>query len=163
MAKAASNIDGLPTYLPTSVPEVIKVALTGIGAGAAIVLLSELIARYFIDPVFCRSADSFAICAEGNMISFYAATVIVTIIAIAVLATIGMFRPLLIALASAAALWGVRAELEGLSLLEYGAWTALFFGLAYLLFFWLLRARSFVLSLVLTVIAVGVIRAIFLI
>jgi hypothetical protein len=161
MQKITDKIEALPVYLPVSIKELVKVAVTGIGIGATIALLSELIANYFIDPVFCRSTDSFAICAEGGMIAFYAATVIVSIIGVAILATIGTFRPLLIALAAAAALWGVKDFLGGLHWLEYGAWVAAMFGVAYVLFYWLLRARSFVLSLILTIIAVAAVRAIF--
>lgn len=161
MQKTSQNLEALPAYMPVSVSEIIKVAAVGVGAGAAIALLGELISTYFIDPVFCRSADSFAICVEGGMIAFYSATVIVTIITVAILATIGVFRPLLIAVAAAAALWGVKAQLGDPGWLEYGAWMAAIFGFAYVLFYWLLRARSFALSLVLTVIAVVVVRLIF--
>lgn len=158
MQKKVASIEELPVYIPADRSEIVKVAGVGVGAGVMVALFGELIARYFIEPVFCRSTDSFAVCANGGMTAFYAATVIVTIAAVAVLATIGAFRPLLIGLAAAASLWGVKAYLVGLHWLEYGAWLAVLFGFVYVLFYWLLRARSFVLSLIITVVAVAAIR-----
>lgn len=153
-----SQVEQPPAYIPADRGEVIGVVVTGALVGIAIALLSEAISRWFITPVFCRSADAFAICANGGNVAFNAAMVIVTILSVIALVRVGVFRPLLVAVASAAALWGIKPYIDTLAWYEYGLWLALLFALAYLLFYWLLRARSFVLSVIIAIIGVVAIR-----
>jgi hypothetical protein len=153
-----SSVEQPPAYIPADRGEIIGVILTGALVGIAIGLLTEAIARWFIEPVFCRSTDSFAICANGGNVAFYAATVIVTILSVIALVRIGVFRPLLVAVASAASLWGIKSYIDDFPWYEYGLWLALLFALTYLMFYWLLRARSFVLSLIIALIGVVAIR-----
>ena len=147
-----------PAYIPADRGEIIGVLLTGAIAGLLVGLLTEAIARWFIEPVFCRSTDSFAICANGGNIAFYAATVIVAILSVIALVRVGVFRPLLVAVAAAASLWGIKSYIDDFAWYEYGLWLMLLFALTYLLFYWLLRARSFILSVIIALIAVIAIR-----
>lgn len=145
--RAIENVETrLPAYIPSTPAETAKVGLTGAGVGLLVVGLSELIARYFIEPVFCRSADSFAICSNGGNVAFYSATVIMAMIAIVVLVRLGVFRPLLIAVGSAAILWGLKSRLEALSFVEYALWLVGLYAVSYTVLFWLLRVRNFAVS-----------------
>lgn len=140
-----------PFNIPTSANEIVKVLLTGIVVGLLIALISEAIARYLISPLFCNSTDNFSVCANGGNVAFYAATVIVNMIAVAALVRFGVFRPLLVALGAAAILWGLKSYLSGVMFVEYAFWMALLYGLTYTLLFWVLRVRNFIIALVLVI------------
>lgn len=157
MENSSQNHSSSPD-IPTSTTEVARVLLVGASVGLLVALLTELVSRFFIEPVFCRSADSFAICANGGTIAYNATLVIVSMIAVGALVKLNVFRPLLVALGAAASLWGMNRYIGGLPVLEYGFWMVLLFALAYLLFFWLMRARNFVVSLVALIAVVIAIR-----
>lgn len=159
MAKQSDQkTDSLPFYIPSSMNELVKVLATGIGVGLLIALFSELIARFVISPIFCGSTESFQVCSNGGNVAFYAATIVVNMAAVAVLVRLGVFRPLLVALGAAAILWGVRSYLADLNLVEYVFWLAMLYGLVYVLLFWLLRIRNFIIALVLTIVAIVLAR-----
>lgn len=158
MEKAADNTQNSSADIPTNFKEIARVVLVGAGVGLLVALFSEVISRFFVEPVFCRSADSFAVCANGGTVAFNAALVIVSMIAVAVLVKLNIYRPLLVALGAAASLWSLNRYIGNLSVIEYGLWMVGLFSLSYLLYFWLMRARNFVLSLALLIVAVIVIR-----
>lgn len=144
--------------LPASTKDIAQVLSLGLAAGALTVLLAELIQRFFINPVFCQNGGNSTYCGVDGLTGFYAATVIITVLSVVALARFGIFRPLLIAVGAAVALWGVKADLLSLGFIEYFFWVTVLFGLTYLLLYWLLRARNFVVSLVMVTVAVIALR-----
>lgn len=158
MPESVSSEQKPVLYFPTTTQDAARVLLVGLGVGVLVVLLSELIARYFIDPIFCRSTDAFTVCANGGMVAFNVSLVIVSMAAVAVLAKLGVFRPLLVAIGPAASLWGIKAYMSGMSWLEYGFWFVALCALTYSLFYWLMRVSNFVVSLIVLVVAIVVIR-----
>lgn len=159
MEKPADNNQKHSADLPTSTQEIARVILVGAGVGLLVTLLSELIQRFFIQPVFCNPAGEVStVCANGDAIAFNSTLVIISIAAVAVMVKMGIFRPLLVAVGPLASLWGINSYLNSLSALEFGFWMLILFSLAYVLFYWLMRARNFVVSLVALIIAVVIIR-----
>lgn len=158
MEKSSNTSPQQTSDIPTSTKEIARVILVGAGVGALVALFAEVIRRFFIEPVFCRSADSLSVCSNGDAVAFNSALVIFSIIAVAVLVKLNVFRPLLVALGAAISLWGINGYLKGLSVLEYSFWIVVLFVLAYVLFFWLMRARNFLISLAALVITVILIR-----
>lgn len=150
-------------YIPAERKDIAQLLALGLAAGALVVLLGEALQRFFINPVFCGNAASGSTCGPDGVIGFYVSTVIVAILSVVALVRFGIFRPLLIAVGAAVALWGIKSYMTGLSLLEYGFWVAVLYALTYVLLYWLLRARHFVLSLVLVVIAVVALRLVLLV
>lgn len=148
-------------YKRSSRGEVIKVLLLGAAVGLLIPLVSFLLERFFIEPVFCRSANSFGMCATGGLTAYYIATGVISIIAIILLANWQVFRPLLIAVGAAAALWGFKryiGDMASQSAIEYYLFSAITFGLLYLLFYWIMRIRPFIISVILAILLVVVVR-----
>ena len=107
MAKAPAapvdEFDDQSFYVRSSRGELLKVLLLGIAVGLLVPLLSFLLEKFFIEPVFCRSADSFGVCATGGLTAYYIATALVSVLAIVLLANWQVFRPLLIVVGVAAA------------------------------------------------------------
>lgn len=144
-------------YIPTTQTEVVKVVILGIIAGIIIPLLSWLLADYFITPVFCHQGGDMGICGSGGIIANHIAAVVVGIGAFAVLNRWRVYRALLLVLAVTIALWGFKKYANALTTdnwLEYYSFSALLYTLAYALFYWVLRLRNFVASVIVLLAAV---------
>lgn len=162
--KEAVNAPEVPRYdpLPFELGTIIRLLVVGVVTGALGWLLYMAISKYFIVPVFCRSADAFAICNNGGTIAWIAAHLIVAVGAVAVLARMGVYRPLLVAIAVIASLWSAHAWLGVMPWWMGMVWQAGLFGLAFALFGWLARATNLIFVVVLTVILVVLSRLILL-
>lgn len=140
--------------------EAIRVGLAGAVVGALIPLASWAISQLVLKPIFCQDAASSA-CGSSDMIGYYVATVLVTAVAVPVLASWGVFRGLLVAVSAAVALWGLQNYITALangSWLEYGLFSAALFGFAYVLFYWLMRLRNFGLGLAAALVVILALR-----
>jgi len=145
-------------YVPAAHNEVVKVIVLGLLAGLAVPLLTMFIANYGIDPIFCRTgANVFNICATGGIIANHVAAIIVAVVAFLVLTRWAVYRALLLAIAVTIAMWGLKKYADPLTSgpwLEYYLFFALLHSLAFVLFYWVLRLRNFIMSLILTILAV---------
>lgn len=131
--------------------EIVKVVILGLIVGLLVPLGTSLLTTYFIEPVFCRADGAMNICASGAVIANHIAAVIIAVVAFAVLTRWGIYRALLLVAASTLALWGLQKYAAPLTTgywLEYYLFSALLYGLAYTSFYWVLRLKNFVASLV---------------
>lgn len=152
-----SELDEQSFFLRMPRGEVLRIALLGLFVGIVVPLLSFGLEKFFIEPVFCKSPDSFGVCASGGLTAYYIATTLVSGIALILLINWTVFRPILIAAATAVALWGLQKYAGNMredNWAEYYTFSAVIFASAYLLFYWLMRARSFMVSLLFTIAAV---------
>jgi hypothetical protein len=149
-----------PLVLP-EVIDLVRVGALGLAVGALIPLIAWLLQKFLVAPVFCHPGAVLAVCGGDDLTTYYVATVVMAVIAVTLMANWQVFRPLLIAVAAASALWGLQ-HIAGGTLAqagwEYYLSSAVLYALVYLLFYWLLRLRSFTLGVVLTVAAVVLIR-----
>jgi len=146
-------------YHEASSSEAVRVGLTGVLVGALIPLVSWAISQWVLRPIFCQDVSSSA-CMSSDSVGYYVATVIITAVAVPVLASWGVFRGLLVAISAGVALWGLQNYLGALlgNWLEYGLYSAILFGLAYILFYWLMRLRNFGLGLVAALVVILAVR-----
>jgi hypothetical protein len=165
MANSAIQVDdpflSNGVFLKTNKQEVLKVLSVGAIVGLGTPFIAFLLEKFFITPVFCNSPDAFNVCASGGLTSWYAATVILSIMALITLANWQVFRPLLIVVATAAALWGFKKFTTNLSIesgFEYYLYALLITMASYGLFYWVMRLKSFASSVVITVLLVALIR-----
>lgn len=134
--------------------EILKVVALGLAMGLLVPIGTSLLTTYFIEPVFCQAADDMGVCSSGGVIANHIAAVILAVGAFAVMTRWGIYRALLLTVAATLALWGIQkyaASLTTGNWLEYYLFSALLYGLAYLSFYWLLRIKNFVASLVLCI------------
>lgn len=153
-----------PRYdaLPIDVSVLVRLLVIGAATGLMGWLLYLAIANYFIVPVFCRSADAFTICNNGGTIAWVSAHVIALVAAVAVMARMAIYRPLLVALAVLASLWSAQAWLGELSWQQGMVWQVALFALAFALYGWLARASNFLYVVLATVLFVLVSRVVLL-
>jgi len=146
--------------------DLVRVGILGLLVGVLIPAIGWLLQKYFIGPVFCHETAALGVCAANDLTTYYVGTIIMTVIAVAVLANWQIFRPLLIAVAAASALWGLQRYLDDTLARagwEYYLSSAVIYGLAFIAFYWLLRLKNFALSVALCVVAVVLIRWILLV
>ena len=135
----------------------ISTLLCGVGVGLIVALLAFLMNKFVFGAVLCRP-QSMTECAQAPNYAMIVAMVIGAIAGVVSLARLRVYRPLLIVLAATVALWGLNGLVSGLAWYWALLVFALLFGLAYGLFAWISRVRSFVLALVITIVMVVIIR-----
>jgi len=147
-----------PIYISSDRRSIVQTLLVGLAVGILGWLLDMAIQRFFIEPVFCRNADSFSMCANGGTIAWVIAIIIASAIGLFSLIRINVFRPLLVVLAAAVTLWGVSGWLGPLVWWQALLWHGALFAVAYLLFVWLARAERFPLAFITTIVVILLLR-----
>ncbi len=131
--------------------------LIGLLTGALFWCLTLAIEHYVIDPVYCRSNINPSVCMNGESVSGNIASILAGLFAVMAMVRFSLARPLLVALASVFALWGLTDLLQGLNWGEAIAWSILLYALAYVLFSWAARYTKIIPVLIaMTIIVVGV-------
>jgi hypothetical protein len=159
MAKNTSVIDKPPIYISMTKFEALQVFGLGLMVGFLVKVLGIAFSRFFIEPVFCRAgADTWGLCANGDLAGMHIATVVMVFVATVIMVRMNVFRPLLVAVASAATLWGFTGYTSGVttyaSVLEQTLWLMTLYGLTYVLYFWVLRLRNFAVSLIVIILLI---------
>jgi hypothetical protein len=147
-----------PTTTILGKQSLISALLIGIGVGILGWLLTFAFRNYIIEPVFCRSADTFAVCNNGSSVAWAAGYIIAAIVSIVALIRANVYRPLLVVLAALISLWGLGAWTDPMLWYWELLWSAVLFALAYALFAWLASLERFALTIALTIILVIAIR-----
>lgn len=147
-----------PSLTAMSIRDVIGTFFCGIAAGVLTGVVWLLLNRYVFGAVLCR--DGGAQCAQAPLFSMIVAMVVGMIAGVIGMAQLRVFRPLLAVIATVAALWGIQTWLMPMTWYWALVVLGLLFGLSYALFAWVSRIRSFILAIVVTVIAVVIVRLI---
>lgn len=146
-----AEVNTSSVYVAQEQRSVFGAALTGLFVGVVGWLVSMAIQAWIIEPIFCRSPQTFNVCSSGGTIAWTTALIIVSIVGLFSLVRTSVFRPLLVVLATLIALWGVSAWLGPLPWWQALLWHGVLFALAYSLFAWIARIQSFLLSLIITI------------
>ena len=96
-------------------------------------------------------------CVNTTRIAANIATVLTGVAGMFALLRLGVFRPLLIALAAAIILWGSTAWLQ-VAWWEAALWNAALYAVTYLALVWLSRIRHFAIALVAVVVLVVTVK-----
>lgn len=145
--------------VPMTWRELARIGAIGAVIGALSVGLYVLFHTYIFQAVLCRDQANTA-CGQAATYAAITTAFIASFVAVVVLAHIRVYRPLLIILAAILALWGIQAIAAVLpwywalvGMIAVGA-------LAYSLFAWIARIRSFILSAVAAIVIAVIIRCI---
>jgi hypothetical protein len=129
--------------------------------GAVVGLLSwglaQLLDAYVFKTIFCHSMMT-AECAQTPQYAAIGATILAAVAGIFALVKLQVFRPLLVGLGATVSLWGLMNVLSAMSWQMNVLLFAGLFAVAYLLFAWLARLRSFGLSVIAMVVIVVAVR-----
>jgi len=116
-----------------------KSIIIGVASGLLFWLLVFLLENFVITPLFCNSIGGATACANKLMISGNIATILVALAGVVAMVRLHMIQPLIVAVTTAAALWGLAQWTGGLPIWEIIIWSVLMYLLAYLLFSWVVR------------------------
>lgn len=114
-----------------------QVILIGVSSGLLYWFFTVSIGKYIIDPFFCNNTLSNFTCMNSVSISGNIASIIIAIASILIMLKVRLSRPLVVAVAVVAALWGLSGWTIGLSVGEIVFWDIIIYVLAYLLFSWI--------------------------
>ncbi len=156
----ATNVEQTEPTVPMYGRELLTVCLSGILVGALIATAYYLLNSFVFGAVMCREGAS-ANCSDAPGYAMTVAMIVGGLAGLITLAQIRVYRPLLIVLATAISLWGFHVLVGGMQWYWGLLLTAVLFGLTYMLFAWIVRLRSFVAAVVLTVVLLVVIRLVF--
>ena len=161
-------------YTPTSTPtpvqtgsvspfvgmrprDLISAVISGVMVGVVTVGVALLMNQYVFGAVLCREGAASG-CAQAPLYATIVAVVIGGIVGTVALARLRVYRPLLVVLAAAIALWSLNFWLFNVAWYWGLLIAGVLYGLSYGAFSWLARVRSFILSLVLTVVLLVALR-----
>lgn len=143
--------------LMTSARHVWQTALIGMVVGLAAWGIASLFDTYLYTIVLCRG-DLAAKCTSAPQYADATAGIIAACIGLFALARLQVFRPLPIAIAALISLWGLSALTMAMPWLGAAISTIILYGLAYALFGWTVRIRSFLFAMVVLIVLVVVVR-----
>lgn len=126
----------------------VRVALLGIGLGIVTWTVSTLLGRFVVGPLMCVGEAPGVVCGGAETLAGNIALVLAAIAGVLGLVRLGIYRPMLVAIAVAVCLWNLSSLLSGLVWYEAIAWTSLLYMVGYVAFSWLVRPRNFVLVLI---------------
>lgn len=109
-----------------------RVILIGAALGMLWWFLTGLLQSTVVDPIVCR--DAATACVDSRGIAGALATVVITVVSLALLVRIQTARPVIIAVGSAIVLWNLARYIDGLSWFESVAWAVGLYAAAYALF-----------------------------
>lgn len=146
-------------FVPMTWRELARIGAIGAVIGALSVGLYVLFHTYIFQAVLCRDQANTA-CGQAATYAAITTAFIASFVAVVVLAHIRVYRPLLIILAAILALWGIQSIVAVLPWYWALAGMIAVGALAYSLFAWIARIRSFILSAVAAIVIAVIIRCI---
>ena len=147
------------SLVPMTWRELARIGAIGAVIGALSVGLYVLFHAYIFQAVLCRDQANTA-CGQAATYAAITTAFIASFVAVVVLAHIRVYRPLLIILAAILALWGIQSIVVVLPWYWALAGMIAVGALAYSLFAWIARIRSFILSAVVAIVIAVIIRCI---
>lgn len=155
-----AEVNTSSVYVGTDQRSLIGAVLTGVGVGIVGWLAKMAIQAWIIEPIFCRSTQTYNICSQGGTIAWAVALIIVSMLGLLSLVRLNVFRPLLVVIAALISLWAASTWLGPLEWWLALLWQGVLFGLAYALFAWIARLRSFFFSVILTFVVILLARVV---
>lgn len=153
----ASEVHKISPIIATDRREVISSAVVGLAAGVVTTGAYLLLEKFVFHAVMCRT-DTAANCADAPTYAMVVAIVIGGLAGLVALVQTRVYRPLLVVLATAAALWGFATLIGGFAWYWALLVCGLLFAAVYLLFTWLARIRAFPIAAIVTIVAIIIIR-----
>jgi hypothetical protein len=157
VVKVRELIERVEPAVTMSYRQLLWIGLIGLGVGFVAWLLGMLLDAALFRLIFCRDAGLSG-CAISGTYGNAASLLIATGVGVWALVRIQIFRPLLIGLAAALTLWGVYGVLDAQPWYVAMLVGTILFGLAYMLFGWIMRLRSMLWAIVISILLLVIVR-----
>ncbi|MFZ2126559.1 MAG: hypothetical protein WAV04_03560 [Candidatus Microsaccharimonas sp.] len=136
----------------------LKTIATGAALGIVFWIMTVLLSHYVVDPLACRDMGSATACANSVSLAGNIAAILTGLLGIIVMVRMGIFRPIILAVATAILLWDLSAMTTGLFWVEALAWSVGLYALCYGLFAWIARYARLWLVIAVSILIVLIIR-----
>lgn len=146
-------IETKPPIIETNGKIMLRVLVTGLIVGIVSWALTFLLDRFILQAIFCHDAQA-AMCVSSYTYAGNIVGIIMAIVGVSVLVRLGVFRPLLIVLATLVSLWGLAGWVSDLRWFEALLWTAVLYAVCYVAYAWLARIRNAVVMVVIVAVVV---------
>lgn len=153
------QVENQSALVPMAVGQLLQTFVLGLIVGLVVWGLTFVIDTYVLRAIMCQGDQTMG-CSVGTYAEASAA-ILGTGLGLFGLMRLRVFRPLLVALATLVALWGIIAMTAGLQWYLIGLSVALLYAISYAFFAWIARIRSFVVVLIVVVVIVAAVRFIF--
>ena len=130
----------------------------GAALGLIFWIVTVVIGRYIVEPLVCKDLVDAAVCVDAVPIAGKIATILVAVLGVIAMVRVGIARPIIIAVASAALLWNLASWTQGLFWLESIIWSVLLYALCFALFAWITRYVTLWVTIVVSLLIVLIIR-----
>lgn len=136
--------------------------VTGLFVGAVVWGLTYAISQYALPRFVCEPNSTILLCTQADTFASNLATIFGALVGVLLLLKFNVFRPLLVVVVTAIALWSIEKWVQG------GAWyeplllTAAFYCISYATFAWFARInflRAAIIIIAVTIIAVRIVPA----
>ncbi len=148
MAKVIEASDPHAAWATMSVRTLTNIFLFGLLAGLTTFILYVGLDKLVFEPVLCNESAGLARCESKGDYAGGVAIVIGSIVGLVLLVRERVYRPILAIIGVAVGLWGIFGLILNLPFLLAVLTATIMFGLAYVLFSWLVQPTSLVISVV---------------
>lgn len=146
MAKVIEATDPHAAWSTMNMKTIVNIFLYGLLVGIVTFALYTVLERFVFEPILCRESAALARCEAKEEFASGVAIVLGSMLGLVLLVRERVYRPILAIIGVVVSLWGLLMMSMVLPLWLAGAAVAIFFGLAYVLFSWLVQPTSLVIS-----------------
>lgn len=136
-----------------SIRDLIGTIITGLVVGVVTLGAAIVLNRFVFSAVLCRTSTE-GDCVNAPSYAVVVAVVLGVIVGTVALARLRVYRPIIVVIATAITLWGIYGLLLGVSWYWALVVGGLLHAIAYGMFAWVVRLRSFILALIITVVLI---------
>lgn len=158
MAKVIEATDPHAAWATMSTRTLINIFISGLIVGAVTFLLFVILDKYVFEPILCREGVSAVRCENKQDFASGIAVVLGSMLGLILLVRERVYRPILALIGTAISLWALLAIVASLPWMAGLAITLVTFGVAYMLFSWLVQPTSLALCIALVIVATALVR-----
>lgn len=158
MAKVIEASDPHAAWATMSVRTLINIFISGLLVGAVTFLVFILLDKFVFEPMLCREGVSALRCENKESFASGIAIILGSMLGLILLVRERVYRPILALIGAAVSLWGLLVIASSLPVLAALIVCVLAFGVAYLLFSWLVQPTSLALCVALVIVVAALAR-----
>lgn len=161
MAKVVYETNENTAIIPMSYMQLGRIAGVGLAVGLLAWLLGHLLDAYVFKTILCAGETPSVKCGTSYQYANAGAMILAAGAGLFALVRLHLYRPLLIGLLATLALWGILDKAWSLPWHLSLLYSAIIFAVAYALFAWAARIRSFLIALGVSIILLIIVRFVF--
>lgn len=145
---------------PMSWQNFLATIVTGFFIGAIVWSFTYVISEHALPRLLCEEASTILLCTQASTFSSNLATIFGALLGVLLLLKFDIFRPLLVVVVTAIALWSIEKWVQGGQWYEPLLLTAALYSLSYATFAWFARITFLRIAIILITLTIIIVRAV---